>query len=315
MSNSADDVIGRRRLVCVPRAPWKADEVEVLTNWEWNVTTGYNAAWLYQPFGTYITFPNIGVNDLSMEAWVRYFPDGLGFLWDAGINTGWNATFMSYPYRNNSLGLGFSNLNASMTFGTGLAPPDNVYQVTGAAPQDGEWHHWCGVCDRSGLMRFYIDGVLLGTVDISADVATDIAPAWQQLVAMTTHAFEPPAGPTHSMGVMGAFAFHYQTLTAAQIKDSVMGRRCQVVAGTVVYCDTRVRVRSAPGSMSVFDAEDLTPFVSSRVPHGWQREVRRLRAVTALSGYEYLVDLSGSGRNVAVETPGQVWTTLDPSWK
>jgi hypothetical protein len=314
MANATDQIIGRRRLVCAPRTPW--DPFDDPGNYEFNATTYTQSMMDDYTGGSALSYGNLGLNDLSIECWMRYFPDGSNWYRNDATPAGHNSIFCGYNMNigagNNYFGLGLDALNASATFGTGTNPPGNVYQVTGTPPDDGEWHHWCNTCDRSGLMTFYIDGVLLGTVDISAEVANNMTDGDRYYIG-TLRALDMLGGTVRAMGLIGAAAFHTQVLTVAEIKDSVMGRRTQQVTNTVCRYDYRITYKINPDRLIWYDPDTSGEYT----PNGWTQEVRRINfPVAAPSPYVVLQDLSGNGYDAGLRTssPNQ-WFTFDPTWK
>ncbi|MGK0184519.1 MAG: hypothetical protein ACI9R3_000291 [Verrucomicrobiales bacterium] len=79
--------------------------------------------------------------------------------WNSGLNPGWVIAANS---SNGSNGEG----NLEWNIGDGSVRAD--FDPTGAVINDGDWHHIAVSHDRDDVARFYLDGVELGSVDISA---------------------------------------------------------------------------------------------------------------------------------------------------
>jgi hypothetical protein len=162
-------------------------------------------------------------------------------------------------------------------------------------------------------MTLYIDGVSLGTTDISAEVATNIASGSVYYIGSTISS-AGPGQPSRCMGFIGAAAFHTQVLTVAEIKDSVMGRRTQLVTNTVCRYDYRVTYRLNSEQVGFYDPETT----SSYLPNGWPRDVRRTNWDPLVNPQPYIVlqDLSGNGNDAGLRVPTfNHWVSYDPSWK
>jgi len=288
-------------------------------NYEFNVVSSMNGE-IYSPYwvppGDSLDFGDIGLNDMSIEMWFRYFPDGdpifrtpAGLFYPNGILCGYFSTFSGA----NSFGLGFDGMNASCTFGYGNFPPDPVYQITGAAPQDGDWHHWCMTCDRSGFMNFYIDGRVVGAaVDISPEVAVNIGLVSRYRdVGFNSHSPDGIA-PARGLGLTGAAAFHTSVLTDAQIRASVFGRTTQFLPTTQGAWNFNVYTILSPENLGFMDAET---FLDHR-PNGWPRAVHRPTGLALPLPCIVVHDLSGSGRDMGLYTAHlNYYVSLDPSWK
>jgi hypothetical protein len=314
MADSTTVYDGSRRLVCAPRTPW--DPEDDPGNYQFNAITYQSTMMEEWDNSAAIDYGNIGLNDRSVECWMRYFPDGDNWYRSEATPVGFNSVFCGWfngpPLGQNIFGLGFDGLLASASFGYGRNPPTTTYQVTGTAPDDGDWHHWCMVCDRSGLMTFYIDGVSLGTTDISAEGANNIASGNRYYIG-TLRALNMVGGTARCMGIIGSAAFHNEVLTVAEIKDSVMGRRTQLVTNTVCRYDYRITYRLNPDRLAFYDPDTSGDYT----PTGWTRDVRRTNfPVAAPSPYIVLQDLSGNGFDAGLRcsTPNH-WVTYDPSWK
>ena len=313
MANATDELRGRRRLVCAPRPPWTDSPID--PGFDFNVLAYSQSSARQWNSSSAIDFGDIGLNDFCVECWMRYFPDGQNWYRSDASPVGFNSVFCGFNVNigagNNFFGLGFDALNASATFGTGQSPPGNVYQVTGTPPDDGEWHHWCVNYDRSNLMTFYIDGVSLGTADISAEVANNITDGDNYYIG-TLHAVTGVGGDTRAMGVLGAAAFHKQLLTVSEIKDSVFGQRTQLVTNTSARYDIRDTVRLNPSTLAFMDPETTAEYV----PNGWVQQVRRTTLSATPLPYLLLQDSSGNDNHVGLRVPSfNHWVSFDPTWK
>ena len=289
-------------------------------NYEFNVLAALSspARTGYYIGNDWIDFGLIGLGDLSIEMWFRYFPDGQPTYRDAGLPVGTNGIvtgWSSAPFGgvgSNTFGLGFDGMNATSVFGYGRNPPSPFYQIVGAAPQDGEWHHWCGTYDRSGFMNFYIDGrAVAAAVDISAEVAFNIATGDARYVGASTK-IPTIILPSRGLGLTGAAAFHTSILTGAQIRASVFGRTTQFLPTTVGAWNFNVYTILSPENLGFMDAET---FLDHR-PNGWAHAVHRPKGLALPLPSIVVHDLSRQGREMGLFTPTfNHYVSLDPSWK
>ena len=310
MADSSDQSIGRRRLVCAPRAPWRGGLDDGYNkNYRFNTLADSQAGWIVDFTRNAIVFPIIGLDDYSLEVWFRHFPWPTYYRNNA-TPVGFNSVMCGYWVAGNYHGLGFDGNNCVMSFGRGTVPPGWIFDVAVVPPQDGEWHHWCATYARAGNATFYIDGVVQGAVDISAQVATNIDDTGRRYIGMN-RALDAFLGTAHHMGLTGAFAFHRAVLTTAEIKDSVMGRRVQTLVTTEGAWDFRANYYIPPENVRFYDAETDPIYI----PQGWTRDVRRA-SLSALPFYLIIPDLSGNSRDMNLRSsPSSYWVSFDPSWK
>jgi len=99
--------------------------------------------------------------DFSVSLWVR--TDGWSSDpsiisnkdWNSGSNTGW---IIACGSGSNTWQWNYSGANGSR----------KDYDPSGPVMNDGNWHHLCVTHDRDGNAKFYFDGILRSTIDISS---------------------------------------------------------------------------------------------------------------------------------------------------
>jgi len=110
---------------------------------------------------------NPGINDFTISVWAKvaqYNPDG----WDDDIIAKTNYSSQRHGFALGVRGsLDATNAN-KMLFWMGLGGSSGIHLFSSSTVNDGVWHHWVAVANRTGYMKLYKDGVFDTQADISA---------------------------------------------------------------------------------------------------------------------------------------------------
>ena len=270
-----------------------------------------------------ITFPNLGVDDYSVEMWFKFLPDDgvdVDLYRDEAIPVGWNGMLCGWPRSGNYFGITMSGTQIGVAFGTDTNPPGNTYVATVARTRisDMEWHHLVGTFDRSGLATFYVDGVAMITIDISAEVITDLTTTPLRYVGNNSIQNTPLTGTSY-VGLTSMAAFHRTVLTAAQIRSAWIGRTINLLATTeaaYVFAESyreSDRVWDGVTSPATPASGDVYWTEGDFAMDLWGGPIYRLFMYNSTRWY--VLDQSGNGRHMAMNSATwNKWFTFDPTW-
>ena len=171
-----------------------------------------------------IDFPDvpIGASDFSVSIWVRSSDPSPGQAqpdvalisnkdWDSGGNYGWVL----------ARGAGGANPRLQWNFSTPAGSRADFDPAdANAAVFDGNWHHIAVIHARAGNASFYVDGVLIGTVDISGNANGDINAAGLRLSLGNdgTGGYDHGDGSTYN-GDLDEAALWTRALTPGEVNE------------------------------------------------------------------------------------------------
>lgn len=274
---------------------------------------------------------DVGTSDWSGECWFRYHPPfGFGTTWP---NLSYNSTqcmlvgFFGTVGESHGIILAGSTVAAKFSEWGGA-----TYNCTGTlASLNGQWQHLAVTMDRDGLMSLYIDGVAVGTVDISGSAAYDVTGA--NAGRRYAHINGYPVGGTrnfYTSGFMAGWAFHRRVLTAAEIRAAWIGRKMTLTPDTEhhVWCAHQQWDFTTPFDPNATDnngtigfmTNDASPYVGhGMVIDGWNRESYTYYRSDSTSGppANYMIDWSAQRKHVLLYNNGGIagpLMTFDDTW-
>lgn len=173
-----------------------------------------------------------------------------------------------------------------------LAAPGEIQTGWGGALSG--WHHIAVNCNRAGNMDLIFDGVVQLSVVINNTpcVLARFVPLSSEQRNIADLDVADPVDHNAPV-VVGPIAAHTGLLTAAQLQDSVRGRRVQNLATTLVYYDWR-RVEGQAGWE--FDQDRMIDAV------GWWIRELPVGAPMGAAGTVVVPDLSGNGNDWTLPT-------------
>ena len=272
---------------------------------------------------TFIAFPSLGVDDYSVEMWFKLLPDDgadVDLYRNEGVVVGWNGLLCGWQRSGNYFGITMNGTQIGVAFGTDTTPPGNTYVATVARTRisDMEWHYLVGTFDRSGLATFYIDGVAMTTIDISAEVLTDLTTTTTRYVGnnLIRHTI---AGNSSYVGLVSMVAFHRTLLTAAQIRSAWVGHTINLLATTEAayvfaeYYRESDRAYDGVTAPATPASGDVDWREGDFAMDLWDNPIYRFLMYNSTRWY--VLDQSGNGRHMGINSATfNKWFTFDPTW-